>query len=218
MALEPPIRTLADLQRAVDAQMKDQIVALERLREIQKLAAKQGIDLTFRVERADGRTVSLSPPRVDKKATPGEVAAREVAPPGVHFADGIRVGDETRREYYEHLHEMFAGGFISQDELDARLDAMLACSTENELKFLICDLPAKTKKEKEAPQEKKEVAARPRALDILVSRFNWLAISVLLLAVTLAQLQPGSLVAFLLFSVLSSAAFAIYVLGEKKRK
>lgn len=164
MALEPPIRTLADLQRAVDALMKKNMFALDQLKEIQQLAAARGVALTIEVQREDGRTVSLTPP-ANAEAVPAQVVAAEhvappgvhfSAPPGVHFSLGPRVGDETRHEYYEHMHEMFARGYIDQQELDARLDAMLACHTKDELDYLVSDLPRLEPAAEPAAKEQKK--------------------------------------------------------------
>jgi len=60
----------------------------------------------------------------------------------VNFAPGQRVSGELRTRYLDHLAGMCQQEYVDLDEMNARMEAMLAARTEEELKFLLHDLPA----------------------------------------------------------------------------
>ncbi|WP_433354409.1 DUF1707 SHOCT-like domain-containing protein [Microtetraspora malaysiensis] len=55
--------------------------------------------------------------------------------------DGLRIGDRERDEVTGALHDAFAQGRITREELDERLDATLAAKTEGDLRRVTADLP-----------------------------------------------------------------------------
>ncbi len=108
-----PIRTFADLQRAVARAPYDRAAAVA-VRDFMAQA------------------------HYHRQVTREEAVA---LPPGVHFTLHQRVGDETKDIYLSHVREMFAGGFIDPDERDARIAALMLARTREEMDFLIQDLP-----------------------------------------------------------------------------
>jgi hypothetical protein len=56
--------------------------------------------------------------------------------------DDLRVGDAERTRVTEALHEHFAQGRLTRDELDERLDTALAAKTYGDLRRVTQDLPA----------------------------------------------------------------------------
>src|SRR6185503_14666818 len=77
-------------------------------------------------------------------------AAKQLVPSGVHFTDKPRVSGAVRERYLNHLREACAQEYIDVPEMSARMDVMMIANTEDELKFLIHDLPA-------LPEAKEEV-------------------------------------------------------------
>lgn len=55
--------------------------------------------------------------------------------------DDLRVGDAERTRVTEALHDHFAQGRLTQDELEERLDATLAAKTVGDLRQVTHDLP-----------------------------------------------------------------------------
>lgn len=125
-------------------------IALEELRELQRAAAEHGHGFDIEVTDETGRKYAYRAPAT-------EVVKHPLAPEGVHFTSHQRVGDEIRDSYIEHVHDMFARGFIDQGEHDARLKAMMLAHTKEEMEFLIQDLPQ--------PVEKKDVIEAPETGD-----------------------------------------------------
>src|SRR5260370_40937916 len=74
----------------------------------------------------------------------GSAIVPSLAPslPGVHLTASQRIGDEMRDRYLEHLRERFAGGYIDSAEHNARQDIAMKAKTEEELTFLLRDLPS----------------------------------------------------------------------------
>lgn len=66
---------------------------------------------------------------------------KQLVPAGVNFAQALRVSGELRSRYLDHLRGCFEDERIDLAELNARMDAMMSANTEDELKFLIHDLP-----------------------------------------------------------------------------
>jgi hypothetical protein len=60
----------------------------------------------------------------------------------VNGPDDLRVGDAERTRVTEALHDHFAEGRLTRDELDERLDATLAAKTYGDLRRVTQDLPA----------------------------------------------------------------------------
>ena len=56
-------------------------------------------------------------------------------------ADDLRVGDAERTRVTEALHDHFAQGRLTRDELEERLDATLAAKTVGDLRRVTRDLP-----------------------------------------------------------------------------
>lgn len=162
-------------------------IALENLRQLQKDAAANGYQFTFETSDGTGRKVVHNPPAIEaSKAVEKAVEKKPFEPEGVHFTSHQRVGDEIRDTYIEHIHEMFAGGFIDADEHDARLAAMMLAHTKEEMEFLIQDLPSVSPPSPPAPVVSGEVATAKRALP--VPAFIYLALS------ATAGLGAGSIV------------------------
>ena len=80
-------------------------------------------------------------------------AAKQLVPPGVHFTDKPRVSGAIRERYLDHLREACQHEYIDVAEMTARMDAMMIANTEDELKFLIHDLPALPEAKEEAEKE-----------------------------------------------------------------
>ncbi|MCT9929498.1 DUF1707 domain-containing protein [Planotetraspora sp. A-T 1434] len=55
--------------------------------------------------------------------------------------DDLRIGDQERDEVTRVLHDAFAQGRITRDELDDRLDAVFAARTAGDLRRVTADLP-----------------------------------------------------------------------------
>jgi hypothetical protein len=119
-------------------------IALEELKKLQQMAAEKGMELGFDIRDESGRVVrQLNPlPPAIEPAKSQEVASKEpLSPEGVHFTSHQRVGDTVKDSYIEHVHEMFAGGYIDAGEHDARLAALMLARTKEEMEFLVQDLP-----------------------------------------------------------------------------
>lgn len=54
----------------------------------------------------------------------------------------LRIGDAERDSVAEALHDHFAKGRLTREELDERLDSALAARTEADLREIVRDLPA----------------------------------------------------------------------------
>ncbi|MFF4774160.1 DUF1707 domain-containing protein [Microtetraspora fusca] len=67
--------------------------------------------------------------------------------------DGLRIGDRERDEVTRALHDAFAQGRITREELDERLDATLAAKTEGDLRRVTADLPGGYGREPDGVQE-----------------------------------------------------------------
>jgi hypothetical protein len=59
----------------------------------------------------------------------------------VTIRDDLRVGDEERDAVIRTLHDAFARGRITREELDERLDGALAARIAGDLRRVIADLP-----------------------------------------------------------------------------
>ncbi|ETK32450.1 DUF1707 SHOCT-like domain-containing protein, partial [Microbispora sp. ATCC PTA-5024] len=55
--------------------------------------------------------------------------------------DDLRIGDAERDEVTALLHDAFAQGRITREELDERLDATLSARTAGDLRRVTADLP-----------------------------------------------------------------------------
>jgi len=110
-----------------------------------------------------------SPPPV-KKAIPKVMAhssaraaeaAKQLVPPGVHFTDKPRIPGTMRERYLDHLREACQREYIDVAEMTARMDAMMIANTEDELAFLVHDLPA-LPEVKETGKEQSSFIGSPR--------------------------------------------------------
>ncbi|WP_285781157.1 DUF1707 domain-containing protein [Microbispora sp. NBRC 16548] len=63
------------------------------------------------------------------------------APPSGSAHGGLRIGDRERDEVTRLLHDAFAQGRITREELDERLDATLSARTAEDLRRVTADLP-----------------------------------------------------------------------------
>ena len=77
-------------------------------------------------------------PKVYRSVEP----AKRIVPPGVKFTPNPRVSGALRDRYLNHLRDLCGQEYIDVAEMGARVDAMMLANTEDELKFLIQDLPA----------------------------------------------------------------------------
>jgi hypothetical protein len=65
-------------------------------------------------------------------------------PDGVHLVPGPkRIGDAAREAACDHLSHMFTGGYIPQEEFEARVNAVMEAVTQPELDLLVSDLPGR---------------------------------------------------------------------------
>ncbi|WP_167530655.1 DUF1707 SHOCT-like domain-containing protein [Microbispora hainanensis] len=62
-------------------------------------------------------------------------------PPSRPAHGGLRIGDRERDEVTRLLHDAFAQGRITREELDERLDATLSARTAEDLRRVTADLP-----------------------------------------------------------------------------
>ncbi|MEV4294463.1 DUF1707 SHOCT-like domain-containing protein [Microbispora rosea] len=62
-------------------------------------------------------------------------------PPNGPAHGGLRIGDRERDEVTRLLHDAFAQGRITREELDERLDATLSARTAEDLRRVSADLP-----------------------------------------------------------------------------
>lgn len=62
--------------------------------------------------------------------------------PGNVNITGERAGTEHRERHLAHLSEVYAGGYLSDNELEARRDAITGATTKEELRYLVSDLPS----------------------------------------------------------------------------
>ncbi|MEU7692163.1 DUF1707 domain-containing protein [Microbispora sp. SCL1-1] len=62
-------------------------------------------------------------------------------PPSGPAHGGLRIGDRERDEVTRLLHDAFAQGRITREELDERLDATLSARTAEDLRRVTADLP-----------------------------------------------------------------------------
>jgi DUF1707 SHOCT-like domain len=77
------------------------------------------------------------------------------------MADDLRASDEQRDRAAQAIREHFAAGRLTDEELDARVQAAYAARTEGELGTLLADLP---KLPASPAQQKAELVARRREL------------------------------------------------------
>lgn len=56
--------------------------------------------------------------------------------------DNLRIGDADRQRYFDHLGDMYAGGYLSREEFDERSTKVQDAHTAPELEKLVADLPA----------------------------------------------------------------------------
>jgi DUF1707 SHOCT-like domain len=73
------------------------------------------------------------------------------------MADDLRASDEQRERAAQEIREHFAAGRLTDEELDARVQAAYGARTEGDLKTLLADLP---KLPASPAQQKAELAAR----------------------------------------------------------
>lgn len=181
-------------------------IALEELRELQRAAAEHGHGFDIEVTDETGRKYAYRAPAT-------EVVKHPLAPEGVHFTSHQRVGDEIRDSYINHIHEMFAGGYIDSDEHDARLAAMMLTHTKEEMEFLIQDLPRVTEKKVEpaepAPEQKQRITIDPPAATMLVFT------SLLGAVVTGSAGDIATSVASIIFTVIA-VAITVFAVTHKK--
>jgi hypothetical protein len=101
--------------------------------------------------------VNIHVPAAELKAYSTSKAAemsKQLIPPGVNFTDKPRVSGALRERYLNHLRELCGQEYVDVPEMSARMDAMMIANTEDELAFLIHDLPA-------LPEAKEEVEKQP---------------------------------------------------------
>ena len=116
------------------------LVPKEQLLEIQRLAAEHGLGLE--IFSSDRNTVIPPPPlrAIAPPAVPKPPPVPDIAQ-GLTFASHQRIGDEIRDKHIEHIHDMFARGFLDQKEHDARIAAAMRALTKEQLALVIQDLP-----------------------------------------------------------------------------
>ncbi len=78
----------------------------------------------------------------DKNILPG--ARVEGVKPEVRDANILpdaRIGDADRTRYVTHINDLYANGYLTSEEHDARINLVFKTKTATELQFLIKDLP-----------------------------------------------------------------------------
>jgi hypothetical protein len=123
--------------------------------------------------------------------------------PGLEVLQKPRIGREMRDVYLNRLREAFAGEYISEAVFDARSDVMMSASTEEELKYLVRDLPQVAKAVPAVPQEKPPV-----------SPYSYLLWTCLF---TVQSAMAGSIVAHVLLG-LAAVLFAVFYVKERRKK
>lgn len=126
-------------------------------------------------------------------------------PPGVHLAQHQRIGDERKDKYLAHIGEMFSGGFISQEEYQARSDAVIKAQTEEDLKLLTLDLPT-------LPRVKPEPKKKEKTLVIQLLAYWALFAGGLFLACL-----PGAGLFAIVFALIGLYGFCMYTRATWKR-
>jgi len=106
--------------------------------------------VTYREIYPPAKGVNPQPRAVAHPSPRAAEAAKQLVPSGVHFTDKPRVSGAVRERYLNHLREACAQEYIDVPEMSARMYVMMIANTEDELKFLIHDLPA-------LPEAKEEV-------------------------------------------------------------
>jgi hypothetical protein len=127
--------------------------------------------------------------------------------PGLEVLQKPRIGREMRDVYLNRLREAFAGEYISEAVFDARSDVMMSASTEEELKYLVRDLPQLAKAVPAVPETPKP-AISP------VSYFVWMTL------LTAEAVMAGNMVTHVLLGLAAlfwAAMFVHSVREEKKR-
>jgi hypothetical protein len=77
-----------------------------------------------------------------KNILPG--ARAESVKPEVRDANILpdaRIGDADRTRYMTHINDLYANGYLTSEEHDARINLVFKTKTATELQFLIKDLP-----------------------------------------------------------------------------
>lgn len=122
--------------------------------------------------------------------------------------DELRVGDTERTKVTEALHDHFAQGRLTRDELDERVDATLAAKTFGDLRQVTRDLPGPAPVA-DHPQEVAPPvpARRPRGLPLLPLAIGVFLVTMLLSGGTMWALFGVFKVIFLVWLVMALVSF-----------
>lgn len=192
-------------------------VALENLRQLQKDAAEKGYQFSI-IETSDqtGHRVIYNPP-VAIAAPPKKAEVEKKPPnpfPDVHFTSHQRVGDQAKDAYTEHVHDMFARGYINQREHDARIDAMMLARTKEEMEFLVQDLPEIRMDPPEVKTEGKKKEYGLRISSLLSSFAGFTAGMSVFASSGGSDLGLGVFIILLALSIVSAIIFGVSVITK----
>lgn len=127
----------------------------------------------------------------------------------------LRIGDVERNRMTDALHEHYAQGRLTKDELDERLDATLAAKTFADLRPVTADLPEL------AGPEPAQPAGRARGLNGLRGAFAgplaFVAVPLGLL-LTVVALMVVLRAAFFLLPILMIAWLVMAMMGHGRRR
>jgi DUF1707 SHOCT-like domain len=126
--------------------------------------------------------------------------------------EDLRVGDAERTKVTEALHDHFAQGRLTSDELDERLDATLSAKTYGELRQITRDLPGPepvtaAALPTAAPAAPAIAGRRPRGLPLLPLAIGIFVATMLLSGGTMWALFGVLKVIFLVWLVMALVGF-----------
>lgn len=126
----------------------------------------------------------------------------------------LRIGDAERNRMTESLHEHYAQGRITQDELDERLDATLSAKTYADLRPITADLPEVVEPEPAQPARGRRPDGFRGALALPLA---FVAVPLGLL-VTVVALMVVLRAAFFLLPILMIAWLVMAMMGFGRRR
>ena len=138
--------------------------------------------------------------------------------------DDLRVGDTERTKVTEALHDHFAQGRLTRDELDERLDATLSAKTYGDLRQITRDLPGPEPVAHlgppaagpATPPGPPAAGRRPRGLPLLPLAIGVFVVTLLVSGGTMWALFGVLKVIFLVWLVMALAGF-VHVRRRRRR-
>jgi len=160
------------------------------------------------VRRSNNLVFHASPYLIEEEKKRADMEKR-VIPPGVNFTDKPRISGLLRERYLDHLREACQHEYVGVLEMTARMDAMMIANTEDELKFLIHDLPA-------LPEMKEEVKKKQPSYKSVAELVTYAAAVSVLSIVSPGQLFH--LISTIVALILCGIAFSRWGVVRKSEK